>query len=137
MQGTAAHRAAAPFDLSGVYAALGMTAGGHVAAPPHEATQRIHFLARSVMAALDAFSTHDRGFPLSLPALPPGAAALLQAAAEARLQAFTAAGQRVSHLALESHCLAVLDAAAADEAIAAVAAQARHPVILCMTSCSG
>eukprot|EP00892_Ulva_mutabilis_P002825 jgi/Ulvmu1/12543/UM090_0030.1 len=134
-QGTAASPKAARddrssdvFDLSGVYSALGSTtAGGHAAAPPHAATQRIHFLARSVMAALDGFAGSERGFPLSLPALPPGAAALLQTAAAERLQVFATAGQRVSHLALESHCLTVLDAEAAEAAIAAVAAQVPYP----------
>lgn len=125
MQGVPEKRDSAVFDLAGVYSALGVTAGGHAAAPPHEATQRIHFLARSVMAALDGFSGSDRGFRLSLPALPPGAAALLQTAAAQRLQVFSTAGQHVSHLALESHCLTVLDAAAAEDAVAAIAAQVR------------
>lgn len=123
LQGAGALGSSAGFDLSGVYMALGITEGGRPAAPPHAATQRIQFLARSVMAALDTFAGSGRGFPLSLPALPPGAAALLRAAAEERLQAFATAGQHVSHLALESHCLAVLEPAAVDAAIASIASQ--------------
>lgn len=123
MEVQAALGGAAGFDLTGVYTALGITEGGRRAAPPHAATQRIQFLASSVMAALDEFSGSSRGFPLSLPALPSGAAALLRAAAEERLRAYAVTGQHVSHLALESHCLAVLEPAAVDAAIAAVAAQ--------------